>query len=160
MKEYKKIQPEVIVGLGNDTEFLEQKPPFKTVINLHIDLEDWLGDDLMECNSCYIITEQLKNELDNTEYTGFEFDDIEITLGEYFKENYNLKKDLPNFYWLKVIGKKDVDDLYIGEDSMLYVSNVFLDFLIKKFSVNYLEIEPERDEFDDLLDRMIAESKK
>lgn len=160
MKEYKKIQPEVIVGLGNDIEFLEQKPPFKTVINLHIDLEDWLGDDLMECNSCYIITEQLKNELDNTEYTGFEFDDIEITLGEYFKENYNLKKDLPNFYWLKVIGKKDVDDLYIGEDSMLYVSNVFLDFLIKKFSVNYLEIEPERDEFDDLLDRMIAESKK
>lgn len=160
MKEYKKIQPEVIVGLGNDTEFLEQKPPFKTIINLHIDLEDWLGDDLMECNSCYIVTEQLKNDLENTTYKGFEFVDLELTLGEYFKENYRQKKDLPNFYWLKVIGRKDIDDLYIGDESMLYVSDDFLKFLTNKFVVNYLEIEPERDEFDDLLDRMIAESKR
>lgn len=28
---YKIVQPEVIVGLGEKTEFLEKEPPFKTV---------------------------------------------------------------------------------------------------------------------------------
>ena len=60
---YKIIQPEVIVGLGEKTEFLEKEAPFKTITKLHIKLEDWLGDDLMECFPCYIITENLKNEL-------------------------------------------------------------------------------------------------
>ncbi|MBB6369755.1 hypothetical protein HNP36_000808 [Chryseobacterium shigense] len=30
---YHIIEPEVIVGLGEKTEFLEKKPPFLTVIN-------------------------------------------------------------------------------------------------------------------------------
>lgn len=40
MKKFDKIQPEVIVGLGEHTEFLEKDVPFRTVLKLHIDLED------------------------------------------------------------------------------------------------------------------------
>lgn len=158
MKEYKKIQPEVIIGLGGNTEFSEQQPPFKTVLNLHIELEDWLGDDLMECHPCYIVTEPLKNYLEGAGFTGFEFADIEVTRGEYFGDNCQVDKALPRFYWLRITGKENADDLFIGKGYTLFASDVFINCLKNKFSVNHLAIEPERDELDDLLDKMIAES--
>lgn len=160
MEKYKKIQPEVIVGLGDNTEFLEQQPPFKTVLNLHLELEDWLGDDLMECHPCYIVTESLKNCLENDKFTGFEFANIEITQNEYFDDNYHINKDLPLFYWLKIIGEKNVDDVFIGEKYTLFANDRFINYLKENFSVNYLDIGVERNEFDDLLDKMIAESKE
>ena len=52
MKKYNKIFPEVIVGLGDNieyypTEFIEGQK--RLITKFHIKLEDWLGDDLMEC---------------------------------------------------------------------------------------------------------------
>lgn len=62
MKNYKILQPEIIVGIGDNTLFLEKDPPFRTIKRLHIELENWLGDDLKECFPCYIITENLKKD--------------------------------------------------------------------------------------------------
>ena len=159
MKQYKQIQPEVIVGLGGDTKFLEKQPPFKNVLNLHVELDDWLGDDLIECHPCYIVTESLKIGLENSKFTGFEFADMEVTKSEYFDNNYHIDKDLPMFYWLKISGKKDIDDVFIGKEYTLFASDRLINYLKENFSVNYLDIEVERNEFDDLLDKMIAESK-
>lgn len=160
MKKYHIIQPEVIVGLGEKTEFLEKEPPFLTVIKLHIKLEDWLGDDLMECYPCYIVTEQLKTGLLETEFTGFEFSEMTKTKGEYFNDNYQLKKSLPELYWMKIIGKQDIDDIIIGPEKSLLVDEDLLNYLKNNFTLKYMDINPERNEFDNLLDQMIAESKK
>ena len=160
MKEYKKIQPEVIVGLGNKTVFLEQQPPFRTVVSLHIELEDWLGDDLMECTPCLIVSETLKTALQVSGFSGYEFAEMEVTKGEYFDNNYRLKKTLPKFHRMVITGRDKIDDLFIGDDFMLFISDILLDYIKENFSVKYMEIDPGRDEFDDLLDRMIANRKK
>ncbi|MBL7728215.1 MAG: hypothetical protein JNM68_11030 [Dinghuibacter sp.] len=154
------IQPEVIVGLGERTEYAETAPPFKTVKHLHIHLEDWLGDDLMECHPCYIVTEKLKLALLQSAFTGFVIEDMEQDTSEYFFDNYRLAKELPLFYRLVVNGEPGKHDLYVGDGAKLYASKAFISFLEKDFSVKYMEINPERNEFDDLLDKMIAESKK
>jgi hypothetical protein len=156
---YKIIQPEVIVGIGNDSLFEETTAPFRTVKKLHIALEDWLGDDLMECHPCYIVTENLKNALEKTNFTGFTFDNLKITKSEYFSDNYHAEKPLPLFYWLKVNGKVGIADIYVGEGSSLFCEEKLLEFLKENFDLKYLQIDPERNEFDDLLDKMIAESK-
>lgn len=156
---YKVIQPEVIVGLGEKTVFLEKEQPFKTVLKLHVQLEDWLGDDIMECYPCYLVTENVEKSLREQNFTGYEIDDVEISKSEYFADNYNLVKELPKFYWLKINGKVGENDLYLGDGKNLYASELLIKFLSENFSTRYLDIEPERNEFDDLLDQMIAESK-
>ena len=154
MKKYKKILPEVIVGLGDKTKFLEKKPPFKTVTKLHIELEDWLGDDIMKCHPCYIVTESIKRNLETSAFTGFEFDNMEVTKGEYFLNNYQLKKNVPEFYWMKIIGKEGSDDLFLDDNLLLSIDEIFLDYLKHNFALNYSAINPQRDKFDDLLDQM------
>ncbi|WP_206743172.1 hypothetical protein, partial [Chryseobacterium sp. Leaf394] len=147
-------------GLGEKTEFVEQKLTSKTVSKLHIKLEDWLGDDLMECYPCYLITENLKENLKNQTFTGYMIEDVEISMGEYFFNNYNVNKSIPKFYWLKINGDENKTDLYIGKEKKLFCSEKLLNFLTSNCVLNYLKINPERNEFDDLLDQMIAESKK
>jgi hypothetical protein len=158
---YKVIQPEVIVGLGAKTVFAEATPPFKAVVKLHIELEDWLGDDLMECHPCYIITEHLKDKLSQSDITGYTIETMLLTKNEYFANNYRIEKKLPAFYWLKVTGMPAKgDDMYIGEGKTLFVSDKLIDFLRKEATIKYMEIDPKRNEFDDLLDKMIADSRK
>lgn len=158
---YKIIQPEVIVGLGDKTVFAETAPPLKTVTKLHIELEDWLGDDLMECHPCYMVTEHLKDKLAQSDVTGYAIEPMLLTKNEYFSNNYRLEKKLPQFYWLKILGTADKgDDMYIGVGKALFASDRLLDFLQKEATVKYMEIDPQRNEFDDLLDKMIADSKK
>jgi hypothetical protein len=159
MINYLTVQPEVIVGLGDNTEFREKSPPFKTVINLHIDLEDWLGDDLMECHPCYIVTEKLKKLLDANSFKGFNISEMEVTKAEYFDDNYHQNKPLPKFYWLQINGGKNTADVYIDDSKNLNVADTFLSFLKSNVTLNYLEVEPERNEFDNILDQMISESK-
>ncbi len=159
MKEYNKLQPEVIVGIGQNTEFEENKPPYKTVIKLQITLEDWLGDDLMECYPCYIVTQRLKDKLEiNNKLTGFKFSDMEVIKDEYFDDNYQLSRPIEKFYWMKIVGKKNINDVFIGDSYSLYASKEFINFLRANATINYLEIDSEKNEFDDLLDKMIADS--
>jgi hypothetical protein len=158
---YKVIQPEVIVGLGDRTVFAETLPPFKTVTKLHIELEDWLGDDIMECHPCFIVTEHLKNKLDQAGFKGYSIEPMTLTRNEYFANNYQLDKKLPALYWLKINGlQHQGDDLYIGEGMALFASDDFIDFLHQHAAIKYLQISPQRNEFDDLLDKMIADSRK
>jgi hypothetical protein len=158
---YKIIQPEVIVGLGDKTVFAEATAPFKTVTKLHIELEDWLGDDLMECHPCYMVTEHLKDKLAQSDITGYAIEPMLLTRNEYFANNYRLEKKLPPFYWLKINGTAgNKDDMYIGEGKALFASDKLIDFLKQEATVKYMEIDPQRNEFDDLLDKMIADSKK
>ena len=161
MKKYNKLNPEVIVGLGEKTEFLEKEPPFNTVIKLHIQLEDWLGDDIMECYPCYIVTEELKDSMENTSFTGYEFKEMEVTKAEYFNDNYQLKKDLPKFFWLKVIGREGIDDMYISNNDYLMSDFQFTRFISEKFNHKYLDIDKEEDtEQQELLKKLLERAQQ
>ena len=93
---YIKIEPEVIVGLGEDTKI--NKSNYPPIVNyLHINLEDWLGDDLMENFPVFIITEYLKSSLETTRFSGYTIKDLKLTFDEYFESNYQLEKKSSNF---------------------------------------------------------------
>ena len=155
---YDKIVPEIIVGLGDNTTFDDNNSPTKNVVHLHINLENWLGDDLMENDTCFVITHRLKEYLVQSKYSGFEFEEMEVTLDTYFEDNYHLGIPLPVFYRLKVIGKESKDDLYIAK-SYLYITNTLLKDLQDNFLIKNAQINPGRNEFDDFIDKMIAARK-
>lgn len=136
---YIKIEPEVIVGMGEDTNIdTSASPP--VVTKLHINLEDWLGDDLMENYPVFIITERLKSDLETTAFSGYSIEDLKLTFDEYFENNYQLEKKVPKFYWMIISGIKGKDDFYIDESQILNVSSEALSFL-KKFNLKYAVFE-------------------
>jgi hypothetical protein len=142
MKKYDKILPEVIVGLGIDTVYDEG---LKSIKKLHIQLEDWLGDDLMKCHPVYIVTENLKNGLQNQSFKGFLFEDMKVTEGEYFEDNFQLDITLPKFYWMRILGKEGDDDLYISTDKFLMADENFVNYIKENFKTGFLDINPEVD---------------
>lgn len=157
MTKYQIIEPEVIVGLGTNTIF--DNTPKRDVEKLHILLEDWLGDDLMLISNCYVVTERLKIALLQKSFRGYIFDEIEVTKDEYFDNNYQLEKPLPNFFWMKITGRKGESDCYI-ENLDLHISSRFLKFLQENFQLNFFEIDPERDqETDDFILSLIQRDK-
>jgi len=151
---YKKIIPEIMVDLGEKTVFEDPTHPYQ-ILKLHIHLESWAGDDLLEIAPCIVVTERLKYSLLESEFTGFHFDDLEVTTDLYFEDNYHLVKDLPNFYWLKVNGVENRDDVFIDSDH-LYLSDKLLNYLQLQFDIKNAIVDPERNEFDKLLDNMFA----
>lgn len=145
---YHMVEPEVIVGMGDNTEMdSTQHPP--VVSELHIELEDWLGDDLIENFPCYIVTDALAQGLQSKDFNGFEFSSMELTLGEYFRNNYQLSKSLPDFHWLKVLGKANEDDFGMNDEMRLIVSARAWEFISKNYDVKYARVDKPSD-LDDL----------
>ena len=136
---YKRVLPEILVSLGDNTVFDDPDSPQKNIVKLHMNLENWLGDDLLWSFPEVIVTEKLRHSLKENKFSGFYFTEIEVTFDTYFEDNYHLDIPIPNFYWMKVNGKEDVDDIFIKK-SQLYLSEKLFDFLSKNFSINNLKV--------------------
>ncbi|TQM40202.1 hypothetical protein [Flavobacterium branchiophilum] len=121
MINYKRVLPEILLDLGEKTVFDNPDSPTKEIVKLHINIENWLGDDLLWNFPETIVTERLKKDFDQNIFTGFIFDDILITKDIYFYDNYHLNKPLPKFYWMKINGHENIDDFFIKK-SELYIS--------------------------------------
>lgn len=141
MKKFHFIEPEVIVGIGENTILDNNYNPPK-VDQLNLEIEDWLGNDLMESYPCFIITESLKEGLEKSKFTGYDsIEEIEVKKAEYFENNYQLDKEVPKFYWLKVNGISSKDDFSISNDNALklhkiLISDAVLEFLRKDFKID------------------------
>ena len=132
------LEPEVAGGFGNNVILDATKHP-PDVSHLHYELDGWLGDDLLECFPCYIVTERLMLAIcDNTE-NGYVFADVEISTSEVFKEIY-LTKEIPKFHWLKVTGRAGSDDFGISSKSCLVVSEKVLGVMRNAGNLNHCEI--------------------
>jgi hypothetical protein len=154
---YIKIEPEVIVGMGKNTIINNSIHP-PVVSKLHINLEDWLGDDLMENFPVFIVTETLKNGLENSNFTGYKIQNLKLTKDENFEDNYQLDKKLPNFFWLVINGKKDINDFYIDETLSLNVSEKLFSFF-KKYNLNNCVID-ENSEINKEVNKIFEEFEK
>lgn len=104
------------------------------------------------------VTENLKKGLELSLFTGYVFENVTLTKDIYFEDNYHLDIPLPRFYWMKVLGEKGKDDLYI-DNFELYASTRIIKFLKDNYKVNNMEIDPERDKFDDFIDKLISDGK-
>ena len=106
-----------------------------------------------------IVTERLKNDLEKNIFTGFLFDNILITKDVYFDDNYHLDKPLPKFYWMKVNGKENEDDFFIKAND-LYITERVYNYLKKEYLINNIQIDLQKNEFDDFILSLIAADKK
>ena len=159
MMNYKRVLPEILLDLGEKTVFDNLESPVKNIIKFHINIENWLGDDLLWNFPETIVTERLKNDLEKNIFTGFLFDNILITKDVYFDDNYHLDKPLPKFYWMKVNGKENEDDFFIKAND-LYITERVYNYLKKEYLINNIQIDLQKNEFDDFILSLIAADKK
>lgn len=118
---FKYIEPEVSGELGESTELDNSVHP-PIVKKLHYEFEGWLGNDMIESFPCYLVTENLRRDIEKKGFSGINFSDVIITVSEEFKDLYPTRT-LPNFYWMKIEGKEGVDDFGLSEDYRLVISS-------------------------------------
>jgi hypothetical protein len=114
------LSPEVAGGLGPNTVMNRMVHP-PEVASLHYEMEGWLGDEFVESFPCFIVTQRLADRIQNDQLTGVAFGNVEVTKSDQFKELYPERK-LPQFVWLKVVGKAGKDDFGLDDQSRLVAS--------------------------------------
>ena len=129
---YRYLEPEVSGGLGKKTQLDSSTHP-PIVTKLHYVFDGWLGDDILETFPCFIITESLKNKIESEGLTGITFDSVLISKSETFVALYP-NRQLPLFFWAKIIGEFKEADFFIGNDNRLIVSDSAYNIL-KAFNI-------------------------
>jgi hypothetical protein len=139
------IAPEAAGDLGNNCKHGDLKERPVKIYQSDFEFQFWPHDDLLDGFYTYACTEEVASELSQTNFTGFELDNLNISFEERFHQWAELHKDekLPEFKWLKVTGRAGVDDF--GElpgpvAKSLVISERALHFL-KKFKLAYCGIE-------------------
>lgn len=135
--EYFTVEPEVAGHLGPLT-IMERwvHPPI--VRCLHYEFDGWLGDELLECFPCFIVSDRVRGACEARRLTGGSFDTVVVTKSEVFRELHP-SLDLPPFVWLKVTGTAGVDDFGVSKDFRLVASSVAL-AVLKSFTVHHAVI--------------------
>lgn len=131
------LNPEVSGQIGEKTLLnTNTHPPI--VERLHFIFYGWLGDDLIECFPCFLVSEKLKILLQKTNFSGFLIKDCETELSE---EILIMQPQivLPKFYWLDV-GHDKNSDLFIDESLKLQVTDAAYD-LLKRVNLKYCDIQ-------------------
>ena len=134
---YYELDPEVAGELGKNTVMdTSVHPPM--VSKLHYELDAWMGDDLIQSFPCYLVSERLKKRFEGASLAGLEFAPVEFTVSATFKELHP-SKDVPNFTWLKTVGRAGEDDFGVNSDGRLVVSERALK-LIQNCNLKHCEI--------------------
>ncbi|GAA3989203.1 hypothetical protein GCM10022247_04650 [Allokutzneria multivorans] len=113
------VQPEVAGDFGDNTVLDFSVEP-AVVTRLEYRFSDWLGDAVLECTPCFIVTEALAAAITEAGLTGVEFDELEVSLSPEGEEL--IEEPLPRWKWLRFTGKAHQEDLGVDEDFMLVVS--------------------------------------
>ncbi len=140
---YFELNPEASGTFGESVEFdgsRQDRPP--RVTKMAFDFEQWPEDCIIETICNFIITEPLKQALEQVSppLTGCSFGHVEITTEEQqFDELYG-DRELPNFVWLKIEGTACKDDFGYSQENSLVVSERVLE-VIKLFPHKYLDMK-------------------
>src|SRR5688500_9298286 len=121
------LEPEVPGGLGPETELDRSTHPPR-VDKLHLTLEGWLGDELIESFPAFVVTERGKQTLERRRLKGFRFVEVKVSPTAQFEELYPGRR-LPAFSWLQIFGTACHDDFGLAEDGRLVVSEAALQAL-------------------------------
>lgn len=133
------IEPEVAGGWGDGTVADRTTHP-PGVSKLHYQFDGWLGDELLESFPCFLVTENLKNNLILANLTGFEIDDVEVSKSEDFFAEDKFS-NLENFFWLKITGREESFDFYLAPDHRLVASEAALKVL-QNHRISHADIIP------------------
>ena len=147
------LKPEVAGGFGSNTIIDENN----NVVHLEYEFFGWLGDELLETTPCYIISDSLQSEIQKSNLSGFELQQIEISINEQFYDVYP-NADIPPFHMRLIpTGHVNVDrnnarytnwsgeDFCFSDTRYLIVTERALNIL-KKHKMNYCEIMEVKEE--------------
>ena len=133
------VEPEVAGSLGDSSQIdTSAHPPI--VSELEYRFDGWLGDDLLETFPCFIVTERLRDALQQASVTGARFADVTVTTSDTFRELYP-DRELPRFFWMQVHGQAGIDDIGLGADYRLVISADVLGIL-KQYTLQQCDVEP------------------
>lgn len=106
-----KLDPEVAGHLGSDTVMDRSTHP-PIVSALHYEFDGWPADDLITTFPCFIVSERMKQIIENAQASGCSFGRVQTSTSEEFEELKDLhpNQQLPKFSWLIVHGIAQRDD--------------------------------------------------
>lgn len=130
------VEPEVAGEWGVNTEADTTVHPPR-ISRLHYELSGWLGDDLLETFPCYIVSANLRQSLESSNLTGFEFDNVEVSASPEFVSDTPADR-LPKFFWLKITGRAD-EDFALAANHQLVVSDEALS-LLHEHRIDHAEV--------------------
>ena len=135
---YYALEPEVAGHLG-DHAVVDRSVHPPVVERLHYEFDGWLGDDLLESFPCFIVTKGLRKRLGEAGLSGCQFDGVEVSKSDLFEEIHP-DRGLPEFVWLKAVGRAGIDDVGLSPDHRLVVSQRALEIL-KTFKLDHCDTE-------------------
>lgn len=83
---YYLLKPEVAGELGDGSRVVYEGGKIKEVIFLEYNFMGWQGDELLSTHPCFIVTENLQNDIILNNLTGVKFNDIAMTFSDEFYE--------------------------------------------------------------------------
>lgn len=119
------LDPEVAGGFGDQTDLVQRKDDYPIVTKLEYEFFGWLGDELLTTHPCFIVTNQLKKTMEDFQGTGYSFCDVIISKSEEFLEEFP-DTELPQFAWLRIHGIAMSDDVGLGPNATLVISEELL----------------------------------
>lgn len=149
------LEPEVAGELGSNTiidnfDSVRQRGERPNITYLHYQFTGWLGDELLECTPCFIVTESLAKTIQESELEGYVLEDVEVSVSDEFKELYP-DTELPKFKRLIPKGYVEIDgqnyrlwsrdDFCLAQKSYLVVTEKVLSVL-KSHKISYCDISP------------------
>ncbi|MRG44329.1 hypothetical protein GFS24_04350 [Chitinophaga sp. SYP-B3965] len=135
---YRRLKPDTPGQLGSKT-ILDNNVHPPRIDSFQFIFDDWLGDDLIECFPCFLITERLLNKLEGMSLKGYVIKDVEIEFSPLFYD-LNGNKKVPAFKWLYITGQAG-DDFFIDEENCLMVSVNAYERINKDGNIPNCEVE-------------------
>lgn len=130
------LGPEVAGGLGSRAVVdASLHPP--SVQHLHYEVEDWLGDDLLESTPCFLISPAAAAALERASCTGLRTTEAEITVAP--GADLRVDRRVLDFLWLRPQGEPGEDDLGLDDVATLVVSDRALGVL-RGFDLHHCDV--------------------
>jgi len=137
--EFRRLMPEVPGELGDQARLDATTHPPR-VERFHLDLTNWLGDDLVEVFPCFAVTQRLADALRSSGFTGYELASMVTTVNPDQRE-FDPGIVVPEFKRLLPTGRAGADDFGTDERHHLVVSRRCWD-LLRRFAVAHCDPVP------------------
>ncbi|RJK97521.1 hypothetical protein [Vallicoccus soli] len=134
------LEPEVAGGLGERTVW-DRTGPVPRVTALHYEVDQWLGDDLLESHPCFLATEALARAVDEAGLTGVAWGAAEVTTSDVAADLAPHQR-LPPLRWLQPVGEAGRDDVALDGTGRLLCSDAAMDVL-RGFHLENCLVEPQ-----------------